>query len=334
MAGSGWAETVAVEGAPMAAPRVLGVDCEMVKTKRGSECARVTVVDGETGATVFDELVKAEVPVVDYCTPWSGIDAAMLAGATTTLDCARACLLREIRPTDVLVGHSLDNDLQVLKLAHANVGDTALLYGHPKGAGYKRSLKHLSHEFLGLSIQSGAHDSAEDARAALALFGLKVRNGPDFGSRGAAMYVKSSLERLANAGCRVAFASEDAADRRRVARGTVSAVAPAKKDDVADCVAKQLAAGWHLVVAAARDAAPAAVDAAAKRVHAALPEDALLVVVTQPPLDDADRLARLKKTALDHRATAVWSDDQEACLQAALDAAAYGRAFVRGPKSS
>ena len=33
-----------------------------------------------------------------------------------------------------------------------------------------KRLKHLAEQFLGLSIQSGEHDPAEDARAALALY--------------------------------------------------------------------------------------------------------------------------------------------------------------------
>ena len=42
-------------------------------------------------------------------------------------------------------------------------------------------MKHLAREHLGISIQTGCHDSAEDARAALALVKKKVKYGPKFG---------------------------------------------------------------------------------------------------------------------------------------------------------
>ena len=333
--GEGWAETVAVEGAALKPPRVFGLDCEMVKTTRGSECARCTVVDGATGATVLDELVAPGAPVVDYCTQWSGIDAKTLKHVATTLDDVRGALLREVRPTDVLVGHGLDNDLRCLRLAHGACADTALLFGHPRGPGYKRSLKHLCKEFLGRDVQSGAHDSAEDALGALDLFRLKLDRGIDFGARGAGLAKRSSLERLAAGGCRVAVAAAGGDALRKLARGAVAAVAPGKKETVLACVEKQLAAGWHLLVGhvdvAGRADGAAVADAAAKRLAAKLPADALLVVVSQPDLAEVDRLDQRRKAATDHRASAVWTDAQEAELQAALNAAAFGTAWVVGP---
>ncbi|KAK7231176.1 exonuclease [Aureococcus anophagefferens] len=307
--GEGWAETVAVEGAEVKPPRVFGLDCEMVKTTRGSECARCTVVDGATGATVLDELVAPGAPVVDYCTQWSGIDAKTLKHVATTLDDVRGALLREVRPTDVLVGHGLDNDLRCLRLAHGACADTALLFGHPRGPGYKRSLKHLCKEFLGRDVQSGAHDSAEDATGALDLFRLKLDRGIDFGARGAGLAKRSSLERLAAGGCRVAVAAAGG-DALRASRAPPPP-RPGKKETVLACVEKQLAAGWHLLVGH--------VDVAGRADGAA------------PDLAEVDRLDQRRKAATDHRASAVWTDAQEAELQAALNAAAFGTAVVGPP---
>ena len=72
------------------------------------------------------------------------------------------------------------------------------------------------------------------------------------------------------------------------------------------------------------------VDACAAALHAALPHDALLVVVTQPDLAAATALERRKRACLDVRSAAIWSPELEAALQTALDAAMYGNIYVRG----
>ena len=174
------AETVRRSGAPPGERRrVFGLDCEMVKTTAGARVARCTLVDG-AGAVVFDELAKPAEKGVDYCTQWSGLDEAALRGVATSVDQVRAALLETVDADDVLVGHSLDCDLRALGLAHHACADTALLYGHPRGAPYKKKLKQLAKEFLDREIQDGAHDSAVDARAALDRIALRVARGPAF----------------------------------------------------------------------------------------------------------------------------------------------------------
>ena len=83
----------------------------------------------------------------------------------------------------ILVGHSLENDLSVLKIVPDRVIDTAVRYVHPT-PGFKHSLRYLTVHYLNRSIQSASHnqsihsdstcvpcghDPAEDARAALDL---------------------------------------------------------------------------------------------------------------------------------------------------------------------
>ena len=70
----------------------------------------------------------------------------------------------------ILVGHSLENDLAVLKLVHSHIIDTAVRYTHPT-PGFKHSLRFLAANYLNRSIQSGkmGHDPREDAKAALDL---------------------------------------------------------------------------------------------------------------------------------------------------------------------
>lgn len=79
----------------------------------------------------------------------------------------------------ILVGHSLENDLLALKVSHNLVIDTALLYKHPRGGSYKTALRVLARKFLSKEIQhsGNGHDSTEDAKAAMELALLKIKNG-------------------------------------------------------------------------------------------------------------------------------------------------------------
>lgn len=54
----------------------------------------------------------------------------------------QAAILRVVGAEDVLVGHSLENDLKALKVVHLRCLDTALMYPHPK-KGRRSSLRYL-----------------------------------------------------------------------------------------------------------------------------------------------------------------------------------------------
>ena len=162
---------------------ILAVDCEMVRTERGLEVGRVTVVD-EEGREVMDDLVRPEGAVEDYCTRYSGLTAEMLTGdKVLSFAVAQERFLGLVGSQTVLVGHSLENDLQVMRVSHQRLADTSLLYPHPRGAPFKRSLRDLAQHYLHRTIQAeaGGHCSAEDARTALELFKLKREKGMAFG---------------------------------------------------------------------------------------------------------------------------------------------------------
>lgn len=59
--------------------------------------------------------------------------------------------------------------------------DTTHLFPHPAGPPYKNSLRYLAQHYLKRSIQTGEHDSAEDALTSAHLVGLKLLHGPSFG---------------------------------------------------------------------------------------------------------------------------------------------------------
>jgi len=159
---------------------LVALDCEMCETAAGFEVTRVSLVDAD-GAVLLDQLVRPAAPIIEYHTRYSGITAATLEGVTTTLEDVQATILAHCSADTLLVGHGLENDLRALRIAHASVVDTSVLYPHPRGLPSRTALRRLASTFLKKAIQAGEHDSVEDARVALALARLKFKHGPGWG---------------------------------------------------------------------------------------------------------------------------------------------------------
>ncbi|KAM6121874.1 RNA exonuclease 5 isoform 3-T3 [Phoenicopterus ruber ruber] len=157
---------------------LFGLDCEMCLTAKGNEVTRVSLVDAQ-GQCLLNELVKPESTVVNYRTRFSGITKKMLLPVKTRLPDIQTRLKKMLPRDAVLVGHSLNSDLQALEMIHPSVIDTSLLFARNEGRRFK--LKFLAKAVLGKEIQCEqklGHDPAEDARAALELAQFFIEQGP------------------------------------------------------------------------------------------------------------------------------------------------------------
>ncbi|XP_009884856.1 PREDICTED: putative RNA exonuclease NEF-sp [Charadrius vociferus] len=157
---------------------LFGLDCEMCLTAKGNEVTHVSLVDAQ-GQCLLNELVRPESTVVHYRTRFSGITPEMLLPVKTRLSDIQTRLKKLLPPDAVLVGHSLNADLQALEMIHPSVIDTSLLFARSEGRRFK--LKFLAKAVLGKDIQCEqklGHDPAEDARAALELAQFFIEQGP------------------------------------------------------------------------------------------------------------------------------------------------------------
>lgn len=183
------------EGSVTQGRKVLAMDCEMCITSPEGvtpqvfSLTRISIIDWD-GQVVLDEFVKPENPITNYLTQYSGITPEMLEGVTTTLEDVQQKLLEILTPQSILIGHSLNSDLNALHVTHPFIIDTALLFPHPRGPPLKSSLKWLCSKYLSREIQKGSgstgHNSVEDARACLDLVKQKCERGKLWGTSEAA----------------------------------------------------------------------------------------------------------------------------------------------------
>ena len=163
-------------------PRVFALDCEMVETKSGLEVARATLVrlvDIDKIELVWDHWVLPEDPVVDYLTEHSGVTPAILDTVTFRFSDLQQSIRETVDERDILVGHSLENDLRTCKWMHRRVVDTAILFSPGR---FKYSLRNLTAQLLQRQIQQDhGHSSEEDAIATLQLAVRRAVEGQTFG---------------------------------------------------------------------------------------------------------------------------------------------------------
>jgi hypothetical protein len=183
----------------------IAFDCEMGYTTAGLEMIRISACKWPSNEALIDVLVKPVGKVLDLNTKFSGVtphqfyeaiefdaeqhtplpepadsddgdddDATKPTTGAQKLKivsspaAARSLLTKYISPNTVLIGHAIDNDLNVLRLLHPTIVDTSLLFPHHGGLPYRYPLRRLAKDFLNLDIQTAGaegHDSMEDSRA-------------------------------------------------------------------------------------------------------------------------------------------------------------------------
>eukprot|EP01122_Echinamoeba_exundans_P006423 TRINITY_DN1803_c0_g1_i1.p1 TRINITY_DN1803_c0_g1~~TRINITY_DN1803_c0_g1_i1.p1 ORF type:complete len:386 (+),score=66.58 TRINITY_DN1803_c0_g1_i1:63-1160(+) len=154
---------------------VVALDCEMVGVGvDGAESvlAQVCIVN-EHGAVIYNQRVQTVERVIDYRTQYSGIRPRDLKAHTGALPFAQVQKeVAEIIDNKILVGHALSNDLKALMLTHPRhlLRDTARYRPLQRAPKKPHALRYLTKTILGVTIQEGEHDPAEDARAALLLY--------------------------------------------------------------------------------------------------------------------------------------------------------------------
>lgn len=141
--------------------------------------ARVSVLRGqppEEGEPFIDDYVETSQPVVDYLTRYSGIEHQDLDPQNSQHGLvSRATAIRRLwlllNLGCVFIGHALNNDFRTINLhvPPEQVIDTVDLY-YNKQLTRRLGLKFLVWAVLGEHIQTGNHDSVEDALSALNLY--------------------------------------------------------------------------------------------------------------------------------------------------------------------
>lgn len=151
---------------------VLALDCEMAYTSLGYEMIRLTIVDFFTSETLFDQIVRPVGHVIDLNSRFSGIHEIKESESLSYEECMQKVLSPSLINRDsILIGHGLENDVNVMRIIHRKIIDTAILYSNGR---YKTSLKNLAFENVNRKIQTGEHDSSEDAIATMDVVKSKI----------------------------------------------------------------------------------------------------------------------------------------------------------------
>ncbi|XXG44486.1 hypothetical protein AAC387_Pa01g4277 [Persea americana] len=165
----------------MKSTKMIAIDCEMVLCEDGTEAVvKVCAVDNNL-EVIIDNLVKPNKAIVDFRTEITGISAKDLEGITCSLTDIQKSLKKLLSHGTILVGHSLHNDLQALKVDHARVIDTQLIFKYQEAIHARPSLNNLCKSVLGCGVrkEGAPHNCLDDACAAMKLVLAKLKHGFD-----------------------------------------------------------------------------------------------------------------------------------------------------------
>ncbi|XP_017048627.1 small RNA degrading nuclease 5 [Drosophila ficusphila] len=178
---------------------MFGVDCEMCQTEAGvNELTRISIVN-EKYQTVYETLVMPNNRITDYLTQYSGITEDIMKKVTKRLKEVQREVSALLPSDAILVGQSLNSDLNAMRMMHPYVIDTSVCFNISGVRRRKSKLKHLAKTFLKEDIQENddGHDSIEDSRATLKLVKTKLANSIEFGDE--ILLQQKRLQELLNA---------------------------------------------------------------------------------------------------------------------------------------
>lgn len=156
--------------------KALVLDCEMaLNIHRKQEVVLLCAVDYFTGEVLLNNLVRPTLPIHDWRTEINGITERDMNKAVSQRTAllgwkqARAQLWQLIDRDTILIGHALQNDLDVLRMVHTRVVDSAILARNAVGMySLQWGLQGLCRELLKVEIrenEGGVHDGLEDVMA-------------------------------------------------------------------------------------------------------------------------------------------------------------------------
>ncbi|KAF4317811.1 hypothetical protein JM18_005494 [Phytophthora kernoviae] len=307
------------EGETRAAEQLLlALDCEMCRTTKGVELTRLTLIDASE-KVLLDEYVRPKNPIVDYCTQYSGITCEIMEATTMRLSDIQKQFLELVPAEAILVGHSIENDLQALRVLHRRVIDTTCMYPHPKGPPFRSALRFLVRQYLNRAIQTGTdgHCSVEDAIATLQLAQLKIKHGPTFPSIEHEYKQKKVVNEMARAKKSVLIV--DSMRASRSLSGGVACIVPREApDEVVQTVIHQLTTGFppHLTWARVRGVSRSEIVAYIQQIKSKLPDHSCLVTVLSRDTNELRALHKRRTARTDPRSSLMWDKQQQEALDA------------------
>lgn len=351
---SDWLETKSFSHSGL---HTFAMDCEFCQTPTGKMLARVSLVNFQ-GEVVYDSFVKPQSEIIDYLTKYSGITKEDMDNATTTFEEARSKLLEIIAEEDILIGHSLDCDLKVLKIKHPRVIDTALIYDSSRGRSFKPGLRSLAEMYLGRKIQQGeadgtGHSSVEDLLACLDLVKLKLIEGASFGRNDKFHLIFEKLE-LNNSPEKVLLIDERPQLYAADLNHSSAIVVTAENDEAALAAYKNAELPRLSIIGfnellrlsnasateASRTEKLALLDARLEEIYQRLPNNAVFIVSTDG--GSRERVKELMKVrkrfqeshqdVSDMKGEDIWDNEKALDLIAARDVASSGLLFIKVKK--
>ncbi|TDH70728.1 hypothetical protein CCR75_004222 [Bremia lactucae] len=309
---------------------LLAIDCEMCRTTKGVELTRLTLINANETVLV-DEYVRPKNPIVDYCTQYSGITCDIMESTTMRLADIQEKFLEHVPAEAILVGHSIENDLQALQVLHRRVIDTVCMYPHPKGPPFRSALRFLASQFLNRSIQTGTdgHCSVEDAVATLQLAQLKIKHGPTFPSIEQEYKQKKVVQEMAR--IKKSVLVVDSLRACRSISGGVACIIPQEdSDEVVRTVVHQLTTGFppHLTWARARGSKRAEIVEYVRKVKANLPQCSCLLTVLCGDTSELRALYKRRTARTDPRSSLLWDETQKEALKQTALIAQMGLAHI------